>query len=314
MDHFGEVFTTSGLVLNENIKWITFHGSYDFAYFIKALSNQALPDDENIFNEMLGIYFCNFYDVRQMIKNVTWLKGSLSRISSDLDIKRIGNTHQAGSDSLVTSKVFFKLLANFNDHIDVFSDKNKLFGFSYKAMEDYDWNMGGFVNNFSNFSVPPFMMGGMNNMNNMNNINNLNNMNNLTIQSKAIPLTNMNKPVSVPVSNTPMYYQNGYNYQNNGVGGNININSMNSHNLVPNMLNGYYGNGNINSMNSLNGMNTINAPMNGFNPIYQQQMDYAYYGNFYPGGNSSNGTGSGSGSFKNGQNGIQGKENKFIQN
>lgn len=308
MDHFGEVFTTSGLVLNESIKWITFHGSYDFAYLIKALSNQVLPEDENIFNEMLAIYFCNFYDVRQMIKNVTWLKGSLSRISTDLDIKRIGNTHQAGSDSLVTSKVFFKLLANFNDHIDVFSDKNKLFGFSYKNAEDYDWNMGGFVNNFSNYSVPPFMIGGMSNINNINNINSISNLNNLTtIQTKGVPLGSMSKPVSVPVANTPIYYQNGYNYQNNGVSGNIN--GMNSHSIAPNML-PYYGNG------SLNNMNNISAPINGFNPLYQQQMDYAYYGNYYSGGNSSNGTGSGSGSFKNGQNGIQGqgKDIKFIQN
>jgi len=311
MDHFGEVFTTSGLVLNESIKWITFHGSYDFAYLIKALSNQVLPEDENIFNEMLAIYFCNFYDVRQMIKNVTWLKGSLSRISTDLDIKRIGNTHQAGSDSLVTSKVFFKLLANFNDHIDVFSDKNKLFGFSYKNAEDYDWNMGGFVNNFSNYSVPPFMIGGMSNINSINNINSMSNLNNLTtIQTKGVPLGSMSKPVSVPVTNTPIYYQNGYNYQNNGVSGNIN--GMNSHSIAPNML-PYYGNGTLNSMNN---MNNINAPMSGFNPLYQQQMDYAYYGNYYPGGNSSNGTGSGSGSFKNGQNGIQGqgKDIKFIQN
>jgi CCR4-NOT transcription complex subunit 7/8 len=285
MEHFGEVFTTSGLVLNENVKWVTFHGSYDFAYFIKALSNQSLPEDENIFNELLGIYFCNFYDVRQMIKNVTWLKGSLSRISSDLDIKRIGQTHQAGSDSLVTSKVFFKLLANFNDHIDVFGDKNKLFGFSYKAIDDYDWN-NNFVNNFSNFSMPPYM-----NMPGNMNIN----MNNLPVHSKAVPMPNIN-PINnmnginnlnsmnnINKSASPMYFQNNFNYQNG--------NSMN--NMPPNMM-FYGGNGN----------------MNGFNPMYPQQMDYAYYGNYYPGAGASN-----NGSFKNGQTAMpSSKDTKFVQN
>jgi CCR4-NOT transcription complex subunit 7/8 len=140
IDYFGEFFTTSGLVLSDKVKWITFHGSYDFAYLLRVLSNQYLPDDEATFNDLLGIYFPCFYDVRHMIRNATWLKGSLSRISNDLDIRRIGNSHQAGSDSLVTSKVFFKLVNNFNEHIDLVADQNKLFGFVYKMFDDYEFN------------------------------------------------------------------------------------------------------------------------------------------------------------------------------
>ena len=90
-----------------------------------------------------------------MIRNTTWLKGSLSRISHDLDIRRIGHTHQAGSDSLVTSKVFFKLLHNFNDHIDLGNDKNKLFGFVYKMYDEYEYNMGYNFNPMTNFMPIP---------------------------------------------------------------------------------------------------------------------------------------------------------------
>jgi CCR4-NOT transcription complex subunit 7/8 len=40
-DHlqFAEFILSSGIVLNDEIKWICFHGSYDFAYFLKMMIN-----------------------------------------------------------------------------------------------------------------------------------------------------------------------------------------------------------------------------------------------------------------------------------
>lgn len=36
---FADEFISSGMVMNEDINWITFHGAFDFAYLIKLVSN-----------------------------------------------------------------------------------------------------------------------------------------------------------------------------------------------------------------------------------------------------------------------------------
>lgn len=217
MDYFGEVLTTSGIVLNDNLKWITFHGSYDFAYLIKVLSNQNLPEEEQQFNELLGLYFPNFYDLRLMIKNFTWLKGSLSKISTDLEIPRIGNSHQAGSDSLVTSKVFFKLMNN----LDMFGDRNKLFGFNYKMIEDYDI-YNAYNGNYNSYNqMHSYMMQSANQINPP--INQSNKLNNKTNQTNIPPVfcfqningfnsyTNGTPSIQMQNGINPMYY-NGFNH------------------------------------------------------------------------------------------------------
>ena len=304
------MLTTSGLVLNENVKWITFHGSYDFSYLIKALSNQQLPIEESSFNEYLNLYFCNYYDVRQLLKNITWLKGSLSRISNDLDIKRIGQSHQAGSDSLITSKVFFKLLSNYGDQIDLYGDKNKLFGFSYKMIDDYD-RYNNFPGSFANYPglsqyLGVNMQNGIGiNTTNVNNINSNGGMNSLNQNNSGLNNGNkltQNKSLSNPNMHNLIYFQN----MNN-------ISNLNSYNN--------FSNANMNNMGNLNNMNFIYNSSNipGFNNMYQPQVDPYFYGNFYSNGNS-NGSGSGSykqsnisgGSISNLNNNPNLKESKFI--
>ena len=61
---FGEYITSSGLVLNENIYFVSFHGIYDFAYFLKCVTNLPLPESEVIFFEDLKIYFPNYFRKR----------------------------------------------------------------------------------------------------------------------------------------------------------------------------------------------------------------------------------------------------------
>ena len=58
---FAEYFMISGLVLNPDITWISFHGCYDFGYLLKLLINTNLPDSEKDFLDLLDIYFINFF-------------------------------------------------------------------------------------------------------------------------------------------------------------------------------------------------------------------------------------------------------------
>ena len=56
--------TISGLVLNDDIKWVSFHSKYDFAYLLKTLTCSELPLDEPGFVELLQMYFPCIYDIK----------------------------------------------------------------------------------------------------------------------------------------------------------------------------------------------------------------------------------------------------------
>ena len=103
-------FMVSNLVLNPDVHWVSFHGSYDFGYLLKLLINSDLPQTEDEFVNKLNLYFINFYDIRVMVKdNDNLFKKSLKRLAEMLEVRREGQEHQAGSDSMVTIDVFFKL-------------------------------------------------------------------------------------------------------------------------------------------------------------------------------------------------------------
>lgn len=119
MNDFAELLMTSGVVLSDTVKWISFHSNYDFGYMIKLLTNLPLPAEEQEFFELIRIYFPNIYDVKYLMKSCKNLKGGLQEVAEQLEIARIGQQHQAGSDSLMTGLVFFKMREMFfEDHID----------------------------------------------------------------------------------------------------------------------------------------------------------------------------------------------------
>lgn len=76
---------------------------------LKLIMGSELPNDETNFFEMMNVYFCNFFDIKEIKRDIEYLTGGLSKVAKELDIDRIGTMHQAGSDSLVTCRVFFKL-------------------------------------------------------------------------------------------------------------------------------------------------------------------------------------------------------------
>jgi len=126
---FGAVLMTSGIVLNEDVRWISFHSGYDYGYLLKVLTCKALPKEESEFFELLRTYFPCIYDIKYLMKSCENLKGGLQKVAEQLQIDRIGPQHQAGSDSLLTAATFFKMRKTFfEDSIDDDKYMGVLFG------------------------------------------------------------------------------------------------------------------------------------------------------------------------------------------
>ena len=115
IDHldFSYSFLSSGLVLNPDVNWICFHGTHDFGYMYRVLSNSPLPDSEDGFFVNLNKYFPNLYDTKYMKNEIEDLRGGLQKTGEMMNLERIGMQHQAGSDSWLTGLVFFGLWNKF---------------------------------------------------------------------------------------------------------------------------------------------------------------------------------------------------------
>jgi CCR4-NOT transcription complex subunit 7/8 len=128
---FASLLIPSGLVCFDNVRWISFHGGYDFGYLTKLLICTPLPNDEVDFDHKMKLYFPTTYDVKHLMKHAIRLhnsgllspadpnsaeilqkfehKSGLENIAETLKVKRVGSAHQAGSDSLLTGRVFFQM-------------------------------------------------------------------------------------------------------------------------------------------------------------------------------------------------------------
>jgi hypothetical protein len=88
---------------------LSFQSSYDFAYLLSALTNLPLPTKETDFFQLLHLYFPFIFDIKYFVDLYTDLYGGLNKLAEHLSLVRIGPQHQAGSDSLLTAAIFFKL-------------------------------------------------------------------------------------------------------------------------------------------------------------------------------------------------------------
>jgi CCR4-NOT transcription complex subunit 7/8 len=106
-----------------------------------------LPSSEDIFFDLLHTWFPTVYDIKYMMRASKVLKGGLQDVADDLGVRmslprrfeisrthvpqimRIGPSHQAGSDSLLTAATFFKMRElYFGDRIDDNEYNGKLYG------------------------------------------------------------------------------------------------------------------------------------------------------------------------------------------
>jgi len=77
---FAEYLITSGLVLNNRCHWLTFQGGVDFGYLLKYLRGGALPTNEKLFLNELQMYFQNYYDCKELMRELT-ISGGLTKVA-----------------------------------------------------------------------------------------------------------------------------------------------------------------------------------------------------------------------------------------
>ncbi|KAJ0008320.1 hypothetical protein Pint_30150 [Pistacia integerrima] len=107
---------------HRNIKWVSFHGLYDFAYVLKLLTDKPMPRTVFEFVEVASMVFGCVFDIKFMAKHCTGLLGGeigLSRAAKILGLERKGAAHNAGSDSLLTASVFarMKMMPGFQEGV-----------------------------------------------------------------------------------------------------------------------------------------------------------------------------------------------------
>jgi CCR4-NOT transcription complex subunit 7/8 len=109
---FAELLISSGLVLNEDVRWLAFHAGYDFGYLMKLVSGRDLPEKEEEFTSQFHLMFPSVFDIKYLLRSTSDITHScgLDVLSETLGVRRFGTAHQAGSDSLLTGHSFFKLV------------------------------------------------------------------------------------------------------------------------------------------------------------------------------------------------------------
>ncbi|KRH95187.1 mRNA deadenylase subunit [Pseudoloma neurophilia] len=133
---FALLMITSGLIFSDEIIWLSFHSSYDFAYLSKVLFNSCLPKSPIDFLNNLEILFPNFFDVKFLLRKTSMVKKGLQEIADEFGLKRIGIQHQAGSDSILTRDVFFRAKTLYFTNDDLAEQSAKLFGIEKRGSDD----------------------------------------------------------------------------------------------------------------------------------------------------------------------------------
>ncbi|CAN8295312.1 unnamed protein product [Cochlearia groenlandica] len=113
VDMFGYAFFPKLLSLfhsQRHFEFVTFQGAYDIAYFLCILCKGKLPETSREFASQVEKVFGDVYDLKVMAGHCQGLGEhlGLSKLAKILNIGRVGRAHHAGSDSLMTARVFIR--------------------------------------------------------------------------------------------------------------------------------------------------------------------------------------------------------------
>ena len=119
--HFGELLTSSGVILDDDVTLVAFHSAYAVAYLLKLATCKPTPPNVDAFHEAVTTYLPRLWDVRQLVTKLSGLKfhaGGLDALAKELGVERdaaaaVGKPHLAASDALLASAVYFELLTRF---------------------------------------------------------------------------------------------------------------------------------------------------------------------------------------------------------
>lgn len=155
VNDFAESLMTSGVVLSEQVRWLSFHSGYDFGYMLRMLTDMNLPEEEEDFFGILRIFFPSIYDVKYLMKSCKSLKGGLQEVADQLELERIGPQHQAGSDSLLTGAAFFRMRELFfEDNIDDTKYCGQLYGLGSSYVQNGANSTNAYSGQYNNGDEP----------------------------------------------------------------------------------------------------------------------------------------------------------------
>lgn len=91
---FVDSITSSGLILNEDLKWIVFHGGFDFGYLVQMFHHSGVPHRSDEFTTLMNTYFPQTYDLKFSLKESSQLRDvGLSKLAYKIKVERIGPEH-----------------------------------------------------------------------------------------------------------------------------------------------------------------------------------------------------------------------------
>lgn len=135
---FAHLMMDSGLLMEPNITWITYHGIYDLGFLTNLLINNLMPNNKEDFEWWVHKFLPNVYDLNILEKSVKELKNpksqnkqaptlqpdsdSLNELGEELGIPRFNIFGSAAGQSLLAllsycqlSKICLHKLPNGND-------------------------------------------------------------------------------------------------------------------------------------------------------------------------------------------------------
>ncbi|KAM7259183.1 hypothetical protein ACFE04_014924 [Oxalis oulophora] len=118
-----------------HMKWVVFHGLYDFAYLLTLMTGKPLPELPVQFAQSIGSIFGFVLDLKYVggfcDEGLSRTELGLEKLAKIVKVKRLGGAHHAGSDSLLTASVFLKMKELFQIQDSDYG--GFLYGLSFRA-------------------------------------------------------------------------------------------------------------------------------------------------------------------------------------